>query len=199
LLNRRYCQQSGSMSSAQVCGDENRADGGCRQGQPQLDRVSFAHMSKPSRTSPPWPLRWRLAIADSCCLRPAFGHRRTRRNKHRKLLRPPADGAHASDGRCERDPQATRASRGDEFVANHSRSLQRAARGGANSRGMVRTPFELEGDHMRGHARVLRPACATHSRLGSFRAYSNGLSRGYIRGRNLRHWRHYHHCGISQS
>jgi hypothetical protein len=46
LLNRRYCQHSGSMSAAQVCGGENDADSDCRQSQSQLDRVSFAHPSK---------------------------------------------------------------------------------------------------------------------------------------------------------
>ena len=50
LLNSRYCQQSGSMSAAQVCGGENDAEGDCRQSQSQLDRVSFAHLCKLLRT-----------------------------------------------------------------------------------------------------------------------------------------------------
>ena len=47
MLNRPDRQQSGSMSAAQDCGGENSAEGGCRQSQSQLDRVSFAHVSKP--------------------------------------------------------------------------------------------------------------------------------------------------------
>ena len=141
LLNRRYCQQSGSMSAAQVCGGENDAEGDCRQSQSQLDRVSFAHLSK---LLLPDALAFEVAAGDrrSIFFTPAFRRRRARRNKHRKSLRPPADGAHASDGRRERNRQATWVS-GDEFVDNHSRSLQRAALGGANSRRTVRTPFQL--------------------------------------------------------
>jgi hypothetical protein len=90
----------------------------------------------------PWPSRVAPGDRRFIFSRPAFGHRQAAETSIGNYSdQPPTtltlrmDAANAIDRR--------RGRLCDEFVDNHSRSLQRAARGGANSRRMVRTSFQL--------------------------------------------------------
>ena len=112
-----------------------------------------------------------------------------------ELLRPPAGGAHASDIRSERNRQATRTSLAMNSVDNHSRSLHQPLTRRKLCSKQFEPPLNSRLSPARPGVRIRRRLCAG-SRLGSFRAYENGLSRGSLRSCGSS-WRHHHRYGVA--